>query len=83
MIKAGYKFKNVPESLVFVRTGEYFLKRRGGIKYFKYEFAILKYLRGLGFVGIFGFVVNFLIRFITRMSPIFLRRLVYKKIRKL
>lgn len=81
MIKAGYKFKNIPESLVLVRTGEDFLNRRGGLGYFKYEFTVLSYLRKMGHIGIMCFIGNVVIRFFARVCPRSLRGLIYRKIR--
>ena len=81
MIKAGYRFINIPEPLVMVRTGEDFLNRRGGFEYFKYEVAVLMYMNRIGHIGFFCLICNLLIRFFTRISPLALRRLIYSGMR--
>lgn len=41
---AGKKFANLPDVLVLVRTGEDMYQRRGGIKYFKSEAKLQKFM---------------------------------------
>lgn len=82
MIKSGYMFKNIPECLVFVRTGKNFLERRGGMSYFRYEVAVLKYLKKSGHIGFIVFSAGVVTRFFTRISPISVRSLVYRAIRR-
>ena len=44
MAKAGCKFRNIPEHLVYVRLGEEQARRHGGWKYFKAECVIRRYM---------------------------------------
>lgn len=44
MAKAGCKFRNIPEYLVYVRLGKDQARRHGGWKYFKAEYDIRKYM---------------------------------------
>ena len=44
MFENGCKFYNIQKNLVNVRVGEEMYKRRGGLKYFKSEQAIQKYM---------------------------------------
>lgn len=81
LMKAGYKFANVPEPLVKVRTGEDFLARRGGFSYFRYDVTALVYLRRLGDIGFFSLATSLFARFLTRMSPVLLRGLIYRRMR--
>ena len=81
MIMAGCKFGNIPETLVLVRTGDDFICRRGGLGYFKYEVAVLRYMRRIRYIGFLHFVANLLIRFLVRVSPVYLRAFLYGKMR--
>ena len=40
----GYKFYNIQENLVNVRVGKEMYQRRGGMKYFKSEARLQKYM---------------------------------------
>jgi glycosyltransferase involved in cell wall biosynthesis len=82
MIRKEYKFANLPESLVLVRTGACFLDRRGGLDYFKYDLAALNCLKAMKHIGFICFVSNVIVRFCARVSPVVLRGLIYKKMRK-
>lgn len=82
LMKAGYKFVNVPEPLVMVRAGEEFLLRRGGIGYFKYDVAMLLYLWRIGAIGFRIMAANMIVRFLARMSPVAVRRRIYRKLRE-
>ncbi len=44
MAKAGCTFRNIPEHLVYVRLGEDQARRHGGLKYFRAEYDIRKYM---------------------------------------
>ncbi len=44
MAKAGCKFRNIPEYLVYVRLGEDQARRHGGWKYFMAEYGIRRYM---------------------------------------
>ena len=81
MISEGYRFKNIDEALVMVRTGENFIDRRGGLAYFKYEFAVLNYIRKLGILGFPSFVLNLMIRFFSRICPKTIRVYIYRWVR--
>lgn len=82
MISAGSRFANMPEILVVFRAGEGFAKRRGGLGYFKYDLAVLAYLKKAGFLGGFCFILNLTIRFLSRISPLWARDIIYGQIRR-
>lgn len=44
MAKAGCTFRNIPDYLVYVRLGENQARRHGGLKYFKAECDVRKYM---------------------------------------
>ncbi|MBD3378841.1 MAG: glycosyltransferase [Candidatus Omnitrophica bacterium] len=82
MIKAGCRFANLPEVLVTFRAGEDFIRRRGGIGYFRYDIAVMRYLKKTGVVGNLHFAANLVLRFLSRISPPRLRNLIYSEIRR-
>lgn len=67
MAKMGMKFYNVPETLVNVRVGEDMYNRRGGIKYFKSEKKMQKYMLRSNIIGIGTYIINILKRFIVQV----------------
>lgn len=81
MILNGAKFYNIQESLVNMRAGYGQLERRGGFKYAIEEVKFLNRLREIGFLSKVQFIKNVLIRFIARLMPKVLLKLIYKKIR--
>lgn len=64
---AGCKFANVPEVLVNVRTGSDMYARRGGIKYFRSEKALQKYMLDNNVIGFSTYLMNVLKRFIVQV----------------
>lgn len=58
MMLAGCKFANLPETLVYVRVGKDMYARRGGIKYFKSEAKIQKYMWDNGIIPFSRYVFN-------------------------
>jgi glycosyltransferase involved in cell wall biosynthesis len=81
IVNAGYKIGNVPEPLVVVRTGKDFLCRRGGWGYFKHDVVVLYYMKRIGHINFFCFIIGVIIRFFARVGPVSIRRLLYKKMR--
>lgn len=73
----GFKFANVPEILVHMRTGEGFLSRRG-FKFLQGEIRIFSFQRKIGLISYFEFIRNVLNRSVVRLSPSFIKRLLYK-----
>ena len=55
---AGKKFGNIPETLVNVRVGEEMYQRRGGIKYFKSEEGLQRFMLKKGLIGLPRYIVN-------------------------
>ncbi|HPS19451.1 MAG TPA: glycosyltransferase [Candidatus Omnitrophota bacterium] len=82
MMRGGYLFENISEILVYVRTGESFLDRRGGLAYFKYEYSNLMFLYKIGHIGFYQFVFGVMGRFVIRMVPGSIRRMAYQCLRK-
>ena len=82
MFLNGSKFANVPENLVNVRVGNEMSARRGGIKYYKSEKRVQKFLLSSKIINVFRFLYNILIRFIGEvLLPNKIRVKVFRKMR--
>lgn len=77
MLVKGHRFQNIPETLLFMRTGSDFMARRG-LDFFKGEWGLLNYQRAIGFLNRYEFFINFLIRAAIRLPPTNVRALLYK-----
>lgn len=77
-IMNNFTFHNLPYSLVKVRTGSELIKRRGGLSYLKNEIRLLKFQREIKFLSFYQYLFNLMIRTTLRLSPNFIRSLVYK-----
>jgi len=77
MLVRGYRFANQPECLLWMRTGEGLMARRG-YQYFLNELRLLRFQREIGFLGWFAYVLNVLARFTLRAVPNRLKQLIYK-----
>lgn len=80
MLKAGYKFANIPENLVNVRAGNAMFKRRANLTYFfKNEFPLQVKFLTIGFTNIYQFTRNVVLKFLLRAMPMGLMGVYYKK----
>ncbi|WP_220086306.1 glycosyltransferase [Onishia taeanensis] len=77
MLSRGYKFYNVPEVLLRMRAGDEMLCRRGW-GFFLGETKVFYLMWKLGFTGSFDFFCNVLTRGVVRLSPRFIKVLLYK-----
>ncbi|MFA5250985.1 MAG: glycosyltransferase [Phycisphaerae bacterium] len=81
MFLAGFKFKNLPDNLVFVRMNPDSYKRRAGLKYFKSEAALQIYMYEHKVISLVRLTVNILIRFVVQLVfPNRLRKWVFNKL---
>lgn len=80
MIQKQAKMANIPESLVYARTGKQMFERRGGIKYIINEIKLQNEFLRIGFINIFDFALNILIRTIFRLLPNSMRGYLYIKL---
>lgn len=77
MILNQAKMSNIPQSLVYVRTGKLMFERRGGIRYALSEIKLqIQFLR-MGFISIFNAVLNIFVRTVVRLLPNKIRRYIY------
>lgn len=79
MIKNGCETANIPEVLVYARTGNGMEIRRGGLKYAKSEVKIQYSFYKIGFLSISELVRNLAIRIPVRLLPGSIRKFVYRK----
>ena len=67
MALKNYKFHNLEETLLKVRTNENFYKRRGGFKYFKSEAKIQRLMLSKDIISLPIYIYNVGIRFIVQV----------------
>lgn len=79
MILAGCKGKNIPEYLVYARTGLDMINRRGGYSYFKKYKSSRKKVYKLGLASYWDYLYTIIVQFIVAMMPQKLRQLVFIK----
>ena len=79
MAIAGKVFANVPDNLVFVRTGNGMYQRRGGWKYFNSERGIQRYMLHHHLISLPRYVFNVFVRFAVQVAmPNKVREMVFK-----
>ena len=76
LIVKGYKLANLPDKLFLVRAGASF-KSRNGLQSFKYEYAVIRYQRHIGFLSAYDFCKNITIRLILALAPAWFKKLLY------
>lgn len=79
MLKAGCKFYNIQESLLYFRFSRDVFRRRGGWSYAMKELALQCELLRIGYINYRRFVLSVMIRFTTRMMPNRMREIFYKR----
>lgn len=67
MFLANMEFSNVEDNLVNVRVGKEMYSRRGGIKYYKSEKKLQKYMLDKKIIGRWTYMTNVLKRFIVQV----------------
>src|SRR5690625_1362004 len=80
MLAKGYKFANLPETLVKMRVGDALTARRGA-KFLRGELEIFKLMRDIGFINKFEYWVNVVQRAFVRLGPAWFKKLLYKFMR--
>lgn len=78
MILQGYIFRNIPNSLVLMRTGAGLYKRRGGIRYLKQYWRLRHLFTVWGFSNICQEIVADLFMLANIILPSKLRKIAYK-----
>lgn len=67
MMDAGYKFMNLQNAIVKVRVGNDMYARRGGMKYFKSEVALHKYMWKHGIINFPQLCFNIFVRLVVEI----------------
>lgn len=81
MALANMKFRNVDDVLVNVRVGEDMYQRRGGIKYFKSEAKLQKYMLDNKIIGLPRYIINVSERLVLQvLMPNKLRGFIFQKL---
>lgn len=77
---ANMKFRNVDDVLVNVRVGEDMYQRRGGVKYFKSEAKLQKYMLDNKIIGLPRYIINVSERLVLQvLMPNKLRGFIFQK----
>lgn len=79
MLNKGYKGYNIKEPVLYMRAGADMYKRRGGIKYVSYIFAVKKHLKDMGFITRSQYLKGALAHSIVSIMPNSLRKFVYAR----
>lgn len=81
MAEAGYKFANLPDTLVNVRVGKDMYARRGGWQYFKSEAGLQKYMLRHKIITLPRYMFNVAVRFVVQVAmPNNVRGFVFQKL---
>ena len=81
MIRNHCRMANIGETLVYARTGDDMLKRRGGFDYFlKYKAGRKRRILKTGTISAADYFVTVAAQFVVCMMPLWMRSLVFKKI---
>lgn len=80
MIHQGFKFANLSKSLLKFRGGDLMIARRGP-KFLKGYIQTYKLMYRLNFISLLELISNVLKQSLLRLSPVFIRRLLYKHAR--
>lgn len=81
MTLAGYKFANLPDTLINVRVGADMYRRRGGWKYFKSEKGLQDYMLKHKLISLPRYIYNVTGRFVIQVAiPNSVRGFVFQKL---
>jgi glycosyltransferase involved in cell wall biosynthesis len=82
ILKNGCKGYNIPEPILYYRTGEQFIKRRRNKLHYQSYINLRKELRKENFISSFDYLLSLNIQRFFYYSPIFIQRLIYIVLRK-
>lgn len=81
LLSCHYQMANMPDVLVYARTGSDMIGRRKGVDYIQSEWVLFRLKRELRLDGLLSAVFVLLIRTIPRVLPSFLLKWVYRLLR--
>ncbi len=79
MMRTGSRCGNVDDYLVYVRTGEAMIERRGGWAYYKKYKSGRKKIYETGYISWWDYRVTLIVQFVVAMMPKKLRKFVFEK----
>jgi glycosyltransferase involved in cell wall biosynthesis len=80
MYLAGAKFKNINENLVYARIDDNTFQRRGGLRYYRSERDLFKFMREKEIIGSWSYLKSKIIRYIVYvLTPNSLRAYLFRK----
>lgn len=80
MIRNGAVIANLPDTILYMRSGNSMFKRRGGVKYAINEARVQYKFYQLGLLNIFDLLTNLSIRLPVRLLPNHLRGFIYQNL---
>lgn len=80
ILKDGYTSYNLPDVLVYMRSGSELYTRRGGIRYLKQSFMLRKEFHKWGWIGFRQMMVGNVATGVVTLLPNEARKLMYKKL---
>lgn len=78
MLLKGYRFANIPITLVYARGGMDMLSRRGGRRYVKSEYKLLSFFYSERILGLNEYICSIVLKSIVRLGGCQCRKLLYK-----
>lgn len=82
LLNGGYECLNLPETLVYARTGNDLLSKRRGRSYIRNEIEMFRKMREIEFINGFEYLRMFALRILPRLLPKWALALVYKSTRR-
>lgn len=79
MLQQGMQGQNIQEPLLWMRGGSAMYKRRGGWKYVKSQYALLRYMHATGFINLPAFLLSAFMRIVAAVAPNALRALLFQR----
>lgn len=80
MLVHDVKVIGIPKVVVHVRAGDEMIERRRNIQQFKGEIKLFFKMYKIGYLNIFYFSANILVRVVLRVLPTFITRFTYKNL---
>lgn len=78
MLQKGFIGYNIQTPILWMRAGSDMYKRRGGWKYVKSQYRLLKYMRQINFVTMHEFLMQLVVRMIGTLIPGWMRGFIYR-----
>lgn len=80
LLVKNYQTYNIPNTLVYMRTGNGLYNRRGGLSYLKRYISLRNFQHKIGWINILQYVQSILAMSITSIVPAHARKSIYRKL---